>query len=244
MAKNRVWSFLIVVVAAFAISLATKAQPREAGDNPSVPVIPAIRVDQGDQGSAQRLPPNVGTCQYDNDSPFNRFGTLGGTVGNRFNPPQTHSVSTVSFALGGNFAASVVMTLWDVQAASVMVLARQLVGSSLNSIGSSPAPSARFMAPVATAVTGHVGSFIGGIRNTSYSLTCPNNTALASTCDGVALTAGNGDPHAVHVAFTSAAFVPTLNTFGSTGADIANVNAIFRVTGNNLPVELMSFEVD
>ncbi len=238
-ARNVLLMFLATVLVALPIALTTTAQPREAGDNPSVPVVPAIRVDDG----GQRVGP-VGTIQYDNDTPFNRFGTLGGTVGNRFDPSLTHSVATVSFGLGGNFGASVVMTLWDVNAASAMVLARQLVGSSLNSIGSSPAATARFMAPVATAVTGHTGSFVGGIRNTSYSLTCPGNTALASTCDGVALTAGNGDPNAVHMVFTSASFVPVINTVASAGADIANVNAIFRVTGKNLPVELMQFEVD
>jgi hypothetical protein len=60
----------------------------------------------------------------------------------------------------------------------------------------------------------------------------------------VALTAGNGDPHAARVNFTSTNFVPTIATVASTGADIPNVNAIFRVTGKNLPVELMQFEVD
>ncbi len=234
-ARNVLLLFLAAVLVALPLALTASAQQREAGDNPSVPVVPAIRIDGGGARTGA-----VGTIQYDNDTPFNRFGTLGGTVGNRFNPSLTHSVATVSFALGGNFATSVVMTVWDVNAASAMVLARQAVTGATQS----PATSARFMAPVATAITGHTGSFVAGIRNTSYTVTCPANTALGSTCDGVALTSGNGNPNAVHMVWTSGSFIPVVATIGTTGADIPNVNAIFRATGKNLPVELMQFEVD
>jgi hypothetical protein len=46
------------------------------------------------------------------------------------------------------------------------------------------------------------------------------------------------------VNFTSSAFVPLIQTVNSTGQDLGNLNAIFRVTGDNLPVELMRLSVE
>lgn len=233
----------VFVVAAFA-SLILSGVPstaqdlaRKAGPNPNVPRVQAVP-------TTVRA---VGTQGFDNNTPFRRDGTDGGTVGNRFevndtNPP--HSIAAVEFALAGNFAASVVMTVWDVNPASVMVLARQLVSG----IPQTPMATARFSAMLAAPIVGHNGVFIAGIRNTDYS-PCAGNQALASTCDGVALTqgaAGGGGPlfRAARVNFNSSVFVPTINTVASVGADIAGVNAIFRVTGDNLPVELMQFGVE
>jgi hypothetical protein len=190
-------------------------------------------------------PLGSGTIQYDNDTPFNRLGTDGGTVGNRFNPGAgTHSVATVSFAVAGNYANSVVMTIWDINAGTAQVLARELV----TGIPQSPASALRFTAAVATPVVGHSGSFIAGIRNTDYD-PCAGSTNLGSTCDGVALTQGTSPPppvasRAARIPFTSGVFVPTITQVNSTGSNIPGVNAIFRVTGDNLPIELMEFTVN
>lgn len=232
----------IVAVAVTLCSLAAAAfaagnPARQAGANPGVPKVPA-----GPAGSHV-----VGTQQFDNDTPFRRDGTDGGTVGNRFemndtNPP--HSIATVTFAAAGNFATSMVMTVWDVNAASVMVLARSLVSG----IPQSPMATGRFSAMLAAPIVGHSGEFIAGLRNTDYD-PCAGNMALASTCDGVALTQGTGGGggplfRAARVNFNSASFVPTIQTVASTGADIAGINAIFRATGDNLPVELMQLDVE
>lgn len=225
------WSVAALCVVALA---PTAFAQRQAGPNPGVPSVPAGVAPGGALGA--------GTIQYDNDTPFNRNGTDGGTVGNRFgNLVDPHSIATVSFAVAGNYGASVVMTVWDVNPASVVVLARQLVLG----IAQSPAPALRFTAALATPVVGHNGDFIAGIRNTDYD-PCNGNAALASTCDGVALTNGTGPSEfrAARVNFNSGVFVPTVNTVASTGQDIANVNAIFRVTGDNLPVELMDFSIE
>jgi len=210
---------------------------RQAGPNPSVPKVRA----------APAAPGAVGTQEFDNDTPFRRDGTDGGTVGNRFeindtNPP--HSIATVEFAAAGNFSTSMVMTVWDVNPASVMVLQRSLVSG----LAQSPMATARFSAMLATPVVGHSGVFIAGLRNTDYT-PCVGNQALASTCDGVALTqgaGGGGGPEfrAARVNFTSSSFVPVVTQVNSTGQDIAGINAIFRVTGDNLPVELMQFGID
>ena len=226
---------LLLTLAVVAAPQASNAA-RTAGASPTVPKATA---------HPGHLPLGSGTIQYDNDTPFNRLGTDGGTVGNRFNPGAgTHSVATVSFAVAGNFANSVVMTIWDVNAGTAQVLARELVAG----IPQSPASNLRFSATVATPVVGHTGSFVAGIRNTDYD-PCAGNTNLGSTCDGVALTQGTSPAppvasRAARIPFTSPVFVPGITQVSSTGSNIAGVNAIFRVTGDNLPVELTDFKVD
>lgn len=237
-----VLSLCLVVLVSLVLGLSAGADPRKAGTNPGIPKIPANMT----EASVKVL--GVGTQSFDNDTPFRRDGTDGGTVGNRFevgdtNPP--HSIATVTFAAAGNFATSVVMTVWDVNAASVMTLARSLV----TGVPQSPMANLRFTAALGAPIVGHNGSFIAGLRNTDYDIGCPGNQNLASTCDGVALTqgaGGGGGPlfRAARVNFTSPSFIPTITVVGSTGANLAGINAIFRVTGDNLPVELMQFDVE
>lgn len=206
---------------------------RKAPANPGVPKVDAQSVSG---------PLVVGTQQFDNNTPFRRDGTDGGTVGNRFAlVAPVHSIATVQFAAAGNFSTSVVMTVWDVNPASAMVLNRQLV----TGIPQAPPAAGRYSAMLAAPIVGHTGQFIAGLRNSDYD-PCAGNQALGSTCDGVALTQGAGagggpEFRAVRVPFNTGAFVPTINTVASTGNSIAGVNAIFRVTGDNLPVELMQF---
>jgi hypothetical protein len=210
---------------------------RSAGDDPGVPRVEATQVDADHR--------QVGTMLFDNDTPFSRDGTDGGTVGNWFaghagNDP--HSVATVSFAAAGNFSTSMVMTVWDVNAGTAMVLARTVVYG----VPQSPPSTGRYTAMLASPVAGHTGRFIAGIRNTDYT-PCSGNVALGSTCDGVALSNGAGAPvpsRGIRVNFTSGSFVPVIQTVGSSGMSLGGINAIFRATGDNLPVELMQFEVE
>jgi len=230
-------ALLFIGVLALLVAVATPwAAERQAASGTEVP-----RVQGKVAGTNQRV---VGTLQFDNDTPFSRDGTDGGTVGNRFAPAVPHSIATVSFAVAGNYLTSMVMTVWDVNPASVQVLARQLV----TGIPQSPAATGRFSAALAPPIAAHTGSFIAGMRNTDYA-PCAGNAGLATTCDGVALTEGaNPAPpvagRGARVNFTSPVFVPTVNTVASTGQSLGGVNAIFRVTGDNLPVELMRFDVD
>ena len=92
----------------------------------------------------------------------------------------------------------------------------------------------------ATPITG-TGSFLGGILNTTTSFAgCLTSAALPTTpCDGVALdTATNAGLgfHAMQIGSTS----PT----GAGFATLSGENAIFRVSGTGLPVELMNFTVE
>lgn len=194
-------------------------------------------------GTATRA---VGTIQYDNDTPFNRSLTVNATVGNRFVAADPHSIASASFRLAQNYGGSVMMTLWDVNGPSASVLFRTIV----TGIPNSPSTSSVFNASVAPPVVGHSGAFIGGIRNTAFTgYGCPSNSALGGTCDGVALTQGTSDPgfgfNAAYVQLTDGAFPPTQTIAAGTGSPISPAaNAIFRVTGDNLPVELMGFTAE
>jgi hypothetical protein len=215
---------------------------RKASPDSTIPKIAAKPVQ-----SPGGAPEVVGTIQYDNDTPFQRRAQTDATVGNRFDAGAmgTHSISAVSFRIAQNYVTSMNMTLWDVNPASAVVLRRSLV----TGLPSGTVTGTVFSAALATPVAAHSGSFIGGMHNTAYTgLGCPSNTNLNGTCDGVALTAGTVNPgmgfHGAAIQLAGAAFTPPTNTV-STGA-IADFsqNAIFRVTGDNLPVELMNFSVD
>lgn len=84
------------------------------------------------------------------------------------------------------------------------------------------------------------GPFLVGVNNTAWG-PCSGNTSLGTTCEGVALGPGtNGWGHnamRVHLATSSA-------TVGSAYATIPGQNALIRLTGPTVPVELMRVEVD
>ena len=202
------------------------------------------------------VPEGSGTISYDNNTPFARNGSDGGTVGNLFNTaPDPHGVATASFRMAGNYISanattgSIVMTIWDQEPASVMLLSRVNVTNApgVPYGGSANITMFTVMVPLPAPINAHNGAFIGGLHNTEYGA-CAGNVALNSTCDGVAMTMGGVDPgmgfHGIRVPFATANFVPTVTTVASPGVALGNVNAIFRVTGDNLPVELMSFGID
>ncbi|MBZ0115134.1 MAG: hypothetical protein K8J08_21945 [Thermoanaerobaculia bacterium] len=230
-------AFLSILIGTQAVA---DSGARKADPNSTLPTVTARPV-----ASPGDAPQVVGTLQYDNDTPFQRRAQTDASVGNRFVPAGTHSISAVSFRLAQNYGSSMFMTLWDVNPASAVVLARTLVGGLPNSTVTATV----FSAALGTPIAAHSGSFIGGLHNTAYTgLGCPSNTNLNGTCDGVALTAGTVDPgmgfHGAAIQLAAGGFTPT-TTVVATGA-IADFtqNAIFRVTGDNLPVELMNFGVE
>jgi hypothetical protein len=202
------------------------------------------------------IPDVVGTITYDNNTPFQRDPQVNGTVGNRFSGMQNpHAVTSLTFRLAGNYGASVVASIWDPGAGTAMLLRRFLVmgvptgsastGSTIMAAVGNRVASVTSISPI----TGHSGDFVAAIRNTAYTgLQCvPPASALNSTCDGVALTEGvatiGGGLHGARIAFSATTFVPTTTVVGSSGVSFMQ-NAILRATGDNLPVELMSFSVD
>jgi hypothetical protein len=214
---------------------------RKADSTSTLPTVTATPV--ASPGDAPQG--GVGTIQYDNDTPFQRRAQTDATVGNRFVPTGSHSITAVSFRLAQNYLSSMVMTLWDVNPASAVVLARTNITGLPSGAVTGTVFTAALVAPIAT----HSGSFIGGMHNTAYTgLGCPTNTNLNGTCDGVALTAGTVDPgmgfHGAAVQLAGATFTPPTTVVATGVITDFTQNAIFRVTGDNLPVELMNFDVE
>lgn len=254
MAKLHGW--LPVMVLALALPGDLGAARPQAGNRKADPKSATRAAVAPSRGPA--APNVVGTLTYDNNVPFSRNGSDGGTVGNLFNVGvvDPHSVAGVTFRIAGNYGtgpgagAQMVMTVWDQNAASFMVLQRQLL-SGLPYIPYPPNANTvtmfTAMVNLTMPVVGHNGAFVGGLRNTDYT-PCAGNVLLNTTCDGVALTMGGPDPgmgfHGHRVPFNSTMFVPVINTVAGAGTVVPGVNAIFRVTGDNLPVELMDFGVE
>lgn len=236
-------------VFALAIVVFSTVQAADRTAPPGTPGGPATILDL-EPGQPVRV---VGTIQYDNDIPFRRDGQDDGMIGNRFQPSiSPHSIATVSFRLAGNYAAgttgSVVFSVWDVNPASAVLMHRFNVTNApaVPYGGTNIITDQVVVQPLTAPVVGHSGSFLGGVRNTFYD-GCAGNTGLNTTCDGVALTSGINDggqgSYAARLIFTGP-FIPTVTVVPNTGTAIAGTNAIFRVTGDNLPVELMTFSID
>jgi hypothetical protein len=184
------------------------------------------------------LPDVIGTLRYDNDIPASRDGTLNIPIGNNFNVGflNPHSITKVSFRLAGCYVTpypGALVHIFDVNPTvmTVMQLAQFSGGAGP---GNNCAGGAVYSGMVPAPIMGHTGPFVAGIHNTPFA-GCAGMTAVGGTCEGVALSAGTMDPgmgfHAVRV--NGAMYT----------AIVPNKNAIFRATGDNLPVELMSFGV-
>lgn len=187
-----------------------------------------------------RTPSVVGTLQYDNDVIASRDGTSGVPVGNRFDNGflDPHSINQLTFRLAGCFQTPYPqerLTVLDVNptAMTVMNLA-QFSGGGACTSGTSGGNLRTAMLP--TAIVGHSGPFIGAVFNTPFG-GCSGNTGAGGTCEGVGLSPGGVDPgmgfHAIRVAGSM-----------STAANLGTRNAVLRVTGDNLPVELMGFGIN
>ncbi len=243
-------ALVLVLVVVVVLPSQSVAEQRSGAGSSGVPVVSVTTVPS--TGPAPRV---VGTLTYDSNVPFNRDATDGGTVGNLFTTGvlDPHNVDAVSFRIAGNYGnggtGEMVLTVWDQNPASFVVLRRQLL-TGLPYIpfgGGGNVTAGTQVVNLATAIAGHTGAFLAGLRNTDYD-PCAGNAGLNTTCDGVALTAGGVDPglgfHGHRVPFTSGAFVPTITTVAGSGVSLGTVNAIFRVTGDNLPVELMRFAAE
>jgi len=190
----------------------------------------------------------IGTIQYDNDTPFRRLPNTDDLVGNRFTGmADPHSIASVSFRLAQNYGTDLYMSIWEPNTAQATRLRQIHITGAPQSTVTGVVVSHALTNPV----TGHGGSFIAGIHNTFYTgLGCPSNSNLNGTCDGVALTEGIPDFgegqttfHGAYINLAGGLFAPPTTQVSSTGQNL-NSNAIFRVTGDNLPVELMSFSAE
>lgn len=227
-----------VVVCLLALPpLATRADQPATQRRSLLPGRPGrvLRPGKAITASSRRAPGVVGTLQYDNDIPFQRDGSAN-VIGNRFNTgfSNPHSIASFSFRPGGAAGGFWIGGVLDVNPTAMTLTtigAAVFTGIPPGTVGSMV-----FVVPLSTPVVGHSGSFLGGVANYPVGSGCPANTMLGAPCNGVALSAGTMDPgmglHGVRV-----------NTPATTGVNIPQ-NAIFRVTGDNLPVELMRLGVE
>lgn len=182
-------------------------------------------------GSARA--PTDPMIQYDDGTAAQRSGTLGYTIGNQFNVDANntpidpaHTVSTIQFSMAGLFGTAAYVSFYGPVAgtSAPSLTSALLTGLALgmNTVVFTPP------------MTGNSASFLAGIFNSSYA-TC-TGTALGSTCDGVALSNGQNGLgfHAMEIN----------DGVGTDFATRTNQNAIFRVRGANLPVELMAVTVE
>ena len=235
----------LIVVAATLLLMppqANAANPSRTSDQPGSPA--GVHVEA--VGSHTRA---VGTIQYDNDTPFRRMTNTADLVGNRFSGlVDPHSIASVSFRLAQNYAGSVIMSIWEPNTGQATRLRQTIV----TGVPATTVTSVLITHALATPITGHSGSFIAGIHNTAYTgFGCPSNSSLNGTCDGVAVTVGVSSAKRTVLGFQGAyidlvpgsVFLPPTTNVASTGVNFP-ANAIFRVTGDNLPVELMSFNAE
>jgi len=242
--RHRGWAFLAVVAAAALVSGTTSAAQkirsgRGAGRKPAVN-LPKAQSGMRNIPPGTRSPDVVGTINYDNNVPFSRDGSLGTPIGNRFDNgvSDPHSIAAVSFRLAGCFQTPYPqerITIFDINPTAMTnmnIAAFSGGGACSSGTGGAILRTAMLPAPI----VGHNGPFIGAVFNTPFG-GCSGNTAIGGTCEGVALSAGGVDPgmgfHAIRV-----------SNGGVTAGNLGTRNAIFRATGDNLPVELMNFGVN
>ncbi|MEO1366950.1 MAG: hypothetical protein AAFX50_07205 [Acidobacteriota bacterium] len=244
---KQVTRIVSMAVGVCAIGALTLAQGEVNADEPSAtqkkrPEITNLRgepIQNSVRATTRVGAPPAGTIQYDNNVPFNRDGDLGGLVGNRFvaGVQDPHTFASASFRMANAYGGTAGLLILDVNTGAGTATTIDVVTVT----GLTTGTANTHVAPLAGGT--HTGQFIGGIIQTGYSA-CDGLTALNSalTCGGVALTQGNltGGPGDPGQGFNAV----RINVLSSTGIDIANQNAIFRVTGSNLPVELMSFAID
>jgi len=203
--------------------------------------------DQREQGirSAVAVPATHGTgegsrgnLQYDDGVPAYRDGAIGPGfvfIGNQFSaglPTGAHTLTAATINLAGLWPSNATLGFFGPLAGTTAPFMGFQAFTGLTAIGWASAA----LSPVPAGS----GSFLVGVWNSNYAL-CSGDTALGGTCDGVALGAGtNGMGHnAMRIS------MPTTTAASASGfAPIPGQNALLRVSGSNVPVELMRFEVE
>lgn len=180
----------------------------------------------GGRGAA-KAPKVVGTVQYDNGVNHNFRDDWGGVVGNNFNTGfgNPHTISVVTFQLNGTFAFTPVR----VYGAPVGTVAPLLAGTTFAGL-----PQGVLVTWDLPNIVGHNGQFLGGIQQSG------SFSTIDSTFTGVDvdITPGPQGFHGMNINFSGSGFNPA-----ATVAPGVPFNTIFRATGENLPVELMNFDV-
>jgi hypothetical protein len=168
----------------------------------------------------------VGTVQYDNGIGHSSRDDWGSVVGNNFNTGfgNPHTISVVTFQLNGTFATTPVRVF----GAPVGTVAPVLAGTTFAGL-----PQGVLVTWNLPDIVGHNGQFLGGIEQSG------SFSTIDSTFTGVDvdITPGAQGFHGMNINIGGSGFNPAATVTG------VPFNTIFRATGNNLPVELMNFDV-
>jgi hypothetical protein len=205
---------------------------------------------------AAKAAPSTTVIEYDNNNPVKRSAnTSSVVVGNQFNVGGGGNPIGGPWAISGFVVQNAGPAYGSIftSTATIAFFGGPGTGTTAPLLGVVPFVTltggiqAFFITP---AVTG-TGSFLGGVVNSSLSTTTPGGATIprcdmtsappTTACNGVALdTAQNStNPLGFH-AMSIAAFTSPGTGFNTLG----NHNAIFKVLGSSLPVELLKFSVE
>jgi hypothetical protein len=177
-------------------------------------------------GGKGRAPKAIGTVAYDTGVGHSSRDDWGSVVGNRFNTGfgNPHTISVVTFQMNGTFATTPVR----VYGAPVGTVAPVLAGTTFAGL-----PQGVLVTWNLPDIAGHVGTFLGGVEQSG------SFSTIDSTFTGVDVDINNGGQgfHGMNINLGGSGFNPAATVTG------VPFNTIFRATGNNLPVELMNFDV-
>ena len=176
---------------------------------------------------ASKSPKLIGTVQYDTHTVHTNRDNWGSVAGNNFNTGfgNPHTISVVTFQQVGTFG----FTPIRVYGAPVGTVAPLLASTTFAGL------------PIGTLVTwdlpnivGHSGQFLVGEEQSGSSNT------ISTTFVAIAVDVNNGGQgfHGMNINFSGSGFNPNATVFPG-----LPYNAIMRATGENLPVELMNFDV-
>lgn len=193
----------------------------------------------------------VATVQYDSGVAHPYRSNSSDVVGNAFNTgfADPHSLTTVTVQINGTFFGPSIPIFGAPVGATAPLLTSVTGPWNLHVPVAFPIPNAATPAPI----TGHSGTFLAGIAQ-SGTLTVPDSTYTGVDVDinsagfgfhGMSINAaGNGFNASPSVCLAGTVVTTgTGTTFSCTGG-YGPFNAIVRMTGNNLPVELMTFSAE
>jgi len=172
-------------------------------------------------GGMKRVP--LGTVQYDTGTPFPVPDDTNDVAGNQFNTGfgNPHNISVVFWSQAGSFGFVPVR----VYGAPVGTVAPVLASTTF--LGST------FTWTLQPPIVNHSGSFLVGLKQ-SGSISMPPSSYVAV---GVDINNGGQGFHGMNIKLNGTGFIPNATVAGQP------YNAILRVSGTNLPVELMKFDV-
>lgn len=169
----------------------------------------------------------IGTVQYDTGTVHSFRDNTNAVAGNRFNTGfgNPHTISVITFQQVGAFFTTPVR----VYGAPVGTAAPVLAGTTFSAL-----PVGSLVQWDLPNIAGHNGTFLAGESQSGSS------SSISTTFVALAVDVNNGGQgfHGMNINLNGSGFNPN-----ATVAPGQPYNAIMRATGNNLPVELMNFDV-